>query len=604
MGVPRTTVRFVVVATGLGVVVLLDVLRVFLPSVITIFGQAASTPAELLGLFALVWFLLALAGPALCRVFGASRVFLGAGAVLALARVVLQFADGGQVQLYAAAIGLLAGLLWLVSVAVLGSGAAGFAGGLIASAVLHGALGTVDLVWRGWWPLALLEVALFVAALVRVRPGGQRAGWRVWALAMPAVLLAGVVALSPAVAAVAVSYAAGSGGVASTDGGIGWSVLVPLLLAVAAAAFVAGWLTRGRVLAVALVAGVAVFVYAPPGWLPVAVVLSAAGLGGVLGSAAAGEPGTAARRGYGLALGGVGMAVAAVLYYASYDLGFDNRPVLVVAAVAVAVLAGRPVARPRRDWGWAALAGVVALVAVSGGTWSQDRDVADGLRVVAYNVRMGFGLDGRFDPDEQARVVAAQEPDVVLLSEVDRGWLLNGGHDDLMVLARRLGMRALFAPAADAVWGDAVLTRLPVVSARTVELPPDGPTGAQALGVVLDTGSGEIAVVSTHFQPGSRDGVEQARATAGLVRELAAGRPLVLGGDLNAEPGDEAYRILLDAGLTDALAAARPLPTSPADDPRSQIDHLLVTAGLTPQRAEAPRSTASDHLPVAVTLVR
>ena len=38
-------------ATALGIVLLVDVLRVFLPSVITVFGQAADTPAELLGAF-------------------------------------------------------------------------------------------------------------------------------------------------------------------------------------------------------------------------------------------------------------------------------------------------------------------------------------------------------------------------------------------------------------------------------------------------------------------------------------------------------------------------------------------------------------------------
>jgi hypothetical protein len=56
------------------VVLLVDLLRVWLPSIITIFGQAASTPAELLGAFALMWFVLAFLAPPLARVAGASRV--------------------------------------------------------------------------------------------------------------------------------------------------------------------------------------------------------------------------------------------------------------------------------------------------------------------------------------------------------------------------------------------------------------------------------------------------------------------------------------------------------------------------------------------------
>ncbi len=77
---------------------------------------------------------------------------------------------------------------------------------------------------------------------------------------------------------------------------------------------------------------------------------------------------------------------------------------------------------------------------------------------------------------------------------------------------------------------------------------------------------------------------------------------MVVGGDLNTQPDDPAFRALRDAGLTDALARRRPLPTSPADAPAKQIDHVLVTPGITASDAVAPPSTASDHLAVAVTL--
>src|SRR5215218_641753 len=63
-------------AVALGVVLLVDVLRVFLPSVITVFGRAAETPAELLGAFALVWFVLPLGAPVLARWAGGGRVLL------------------------------------------------------------------------------------------------------------------------------------------------------------------------------------------------------------------------------------------------------------------------------------------------------------------------------------------------------------------------------------------------------------------------------------------------------------------------------------------------------------------------------------------------
>jgi hypothetical protein len=105
---------------------------------------------------------------------------------------------------------------------------------------------------------------------------------------------------------------------------------------------------------------------------------------------------------------------------------------------------------------------------------------------------MGFGLDGTYRPAEAARAIAAQRPDVVVLSEVDRAWLLNGGHDDLQVLARKLGMRFVFGPAADAVWGDAVLTNLPVgaieIGAAVRGGRADGGTGAGCGGDVRRAG--------------------------------------------------------------------------------------------------------------------
>jgi endonuclease/exonuclease/phosphatase (EEP) superfamily protein YafD len=54
--------------------------------------------------------------------------------------------------------------------------------------------------------------------------------------------------------------------------------------------------------------------------------------------------------------------------------------------------------------------------------------------------------------------------------------------------------------------------------------------------------------------------------------------------------------------LVDAFAAVRPLRTSPADDPRTEIDHLFLR-GATARDVTAPRTTASDHLPVAATIV-
>ncbi|MET7963545.1 endonuclease/exonuclease/phosphatase family protein [Micromonospora zamorensis] len=640
---------------ALGVILLIDVLRVWLPGIITIFGQAASTPAELMGAFALGWFVLALGAPAVVRRVGARPVTVAAAVLLAVARLALTATPGGRTQLWLATAGLLAGLVWLVGVAAdTDRPVPGLALGFAVNAALHAVLDTVDLVWRGDWLAWLLSSVAVVLFLLGTAQPGTRAdvvtgtctgGARAWLLAGPALLLAGMVALSPALARTGMSYLVAGDGVARSP----LFGLAPVPVAVAG--FLCTALTRpprgwSRVYGpVALLAGAVLFALDRGDLLIPAVLLAAVGLGACLaltddasrpdtearrpGGEAGGhgtEPGRAdsdstddmrsgARRGYAVAAGMLVFALGAVGYYSAYDLGYPNAavPVVVAGLVAVVAVAARP-AEHRLPGPFPPLraAAAVTALALLAPVLADEVPVAsnrDGpperLTVVAYNIRMGFGLDGRLDLDGLTEAVDRQRPDVVLLSEVDRAWLLNGGHDTLDLLAGRLGMPYVFGPAADPVWGDAVLSRWPVSDPRTLPLPAVGaPTGAQALAVMLDLGDGiRTAVVSTHLQPPpGRGPVVQARAVADFATRYAAGRPLVVGGDLNTQPGDEAFEQFTNAGLVDALAAARPLPTSPADDPRQQIDHIFVSPGLTASDPVAPRSTASDHLPVAVTL--
>ncbi|MGK5443968.1 endonuclease/exonuclease/phosphatase family protein [Micromonospora sp. URMC 105] len=647
----RTTV-----VTALGLVLLTDVLRVFLPSVITIFGQAASTPAELLGAFALGWFVLALGTPALLRRVGTRPVALVAAVLLAASRLAVTGFPGGRAQLWLATAGLVAGLCWLAAVA---AGAdrpvPGLALGLAAAAALHTVSDTYRSLWLGGaevWVVGVVVAALFLGGQVVPAPPAGPGGARAWLLAGPALLLAGLVALSPAVARAAMSYQFGLLDSSPAQGaGVAVTPLAgPVPIAVAVCGFLLAALSPPRrpvrrwLGPAALLAGAVLMGLGRGELLLPAILLTAVGLGACLswcdaadgrsgagrsggpaagvssaGSRAAGhdgEPagtGEASRRGYAAVGGMLVFAVAAVLYYAAYDLGYPNQwvPVAVAVLTAAVTLSAGPVpvrtvpsSPPVRTAGWAAALALAAALTADETLVAGNREGPPAtIRVVAYNIRMGFGIEGRFDPDALARAVG--RADVVVLSEVDRGWLLNGGHDTLDLMAERLDMPYVFAPAADPLWGDAVLSRWPLAAARTRRLPAVGaPTGAQALGVTVDLGAGvRVAVVATHLQPPpGQEPVVQARAVAAFALGYAAGRPLVVAGDLNTEPGDAGFAEFTRAGLVDALAAARPLPTSPADDPRAQIDHVLVSPGLTGADAVAPRGTASDHLPVAVTL--
>ncbi|MFG1883427.1 endonuclease/exonuclease/phosphatase family protein [Micromonospora sp. NPDC049102] len=486
--------------------------------------------------------------PALVRRVGARPVTVVSAVALAVARLALTATPGGRPQLWLATAGLLAGLVWLVGVAAgTDRPVPGLALGLAVNAVGHALLDTYDLVWRGGWVAWLLSsvaVALFLldAALPAAPPG--RAGARSWLLFGPTLLLSGMVALAPALAQAGMSYLEAGGSVARSP----LFGLAPVPVAVGG--FLLAALTGpnrrwARPLGpAALLAGAVLFALDSGDLLVVAMLLSAVGLGACLAvTDDVAGPETAATD------------------------GPDRNP------AQEADDGRRAVARR----GYAVAGGMLVFVLGSVGYYS------------AYD--LGY-------PNAAVPVVVAGVVAAVALAARPTHLRLPGP-------LAPLPATAVVTVLALLVWGDAVLSRWPVTEPKSLPLPAVGaPTGAQALAVTLDLGDGvRAAVVSTHLQPPpGRGPVVQARAVADFATGYAAGRPLVVAGDLNTEPGDEAFGQFTAAGLVDALAGSRPLATSPADDPREQIDHVFVSPGLTATDPVAPRGEASDHLPVAVTV--
>ncbi|WP_062441951.1 endonuclease/exonuclease/phosphatase family protein [Herbidospora daliensis] len=568
-----------VAAVTLGLLLLMDAVRVLLPSLITIYGQAGDTPPEQLGLFAALWFVL----PVLALLISPRWALLGGAAVLAAGRVALQATDGGLPQLYVSAVSVTAAIVFLYGSAKLVAGPHARLAlplGLALSPALHLSIGHLDLVWRDgllpWIPTVLAVVA-FGWAVLGVTETAEPAPGRLWFALGPALLLTGMF-LGPS---------------ALIDDGGPWSAVM-LLVALAAlvAASQAG--RFGLLGPLALLVGVA-FAHLQGRLDAGSMLIFAIGLGACLRLAGSG----AARRPGGALLGGmVTFFVGTFVYYAAYDmnLGFPNGLVVLVMGLLVA---GVAVARELPDWkaAVAAVAAIaLALLLPQAGAPAAARQPIEGdeFTLIAYNIRMGFGTTGTLDLDAIGDWARSRDPDVVLLSEVDRGWFLNGGHDDLDRIAARLGMSYHFAPAADELWGDAVLTNLPVSLLTSHPLKSYGyPTGAQAQTFTIEVGEHRVGVLNTHLQSPDRQSAD--------LPALLPAAPALLAGDLNLTPDDPAFAELLRrTGLTDPLKAFGDPPTSPAENPVKRIDHVLLSPGLTAVSAEVPGVPFSDHLPVVV----
>jgi endonuclease/exonuclease/phosphatase family metal-dependent hydrolase len=232
---------------------------------------------------------------------------------------------------------------------------------------------------------------------------------------------------------------------------------------------------------------------------------------------------------------------------------------------------------------------------------------------MSYNLHFGFDVEGWSDLEAAARAIEASGAEVVGLEEVSRGWYVNGSTDMLAWLQRRLRMPyARFAGASDPVWGNAVLSRYPILSAEVTPLPREGvPLRRSALEAELDLGQGRrLHLVVTHLH--HFEGPEGARVRlaqlSALLERVDGRKATVLLGDLNAEPGSPEIAKVRAAGLTDAFVAAGGGPaderTWPSDRPDRRIDYIWLSAGLEASGFAATTSTASDHRGIAVTVAR
>jgi len=198
------------------------------------------------------------------------------------------------------------------------------------------------------------------------------------------------------------------------------------------------------------------------------------------------------------------------------------------------------------------------------------------------------------------------DADLVALNEVDRGRLIAGSPDLLSTAALATGSTAVFGPSSDEVFGNALLTRLPVLDVERTSLPRgDDPQARGVLTVVVELADGSpLGVVVTHLSNVDRQGetrLPQAQAVAAVVARLRErGIPAIVAGDLNAQRGDAELAVLTDLDLRGSLPDGR--LTFPDRAPRVQIDHVLVPADVTVDRAVARATGLSDHRFVVVDL--
>lgn len=279
------------------------------------------------------------------------------------------------------------------------------------------------------------------------------------------------------------------------------------------------------------------------------------------------------------------------------------------------------------------------------------------LRVVTWNIRAAIGPGAfpptwwrRTDPDRLEAIgafIASIEADLVALQECAILNVDGAVHDTAAALATRTGLLYRFAAtrhfeiaeadgrrSGSGLFGNSLLSRLPIRSSRAVSLPmapTDAfvePPGADhpAAGVRYTDAPADIreprclllaevelpdgltteagSVHLSHVGSGER-ALQAAAVAEAFGADVVAS---VLAGDLNAAIESDELRPLRD-GWIDAFAAVGVPPADPArvtTEDGYRIDHVLVRGGWRVRECRRLDEAGwlSDHLPVLAVLER
>ena len=154
------------------------------------------------------------------------------------------------------------------------------------------------------------------------------------------------------------------------------------------------------------------------------------------------------------------------------------------------------------------------------------------LTVATYNIHGAVGCDRRFAPERVAQVIREVCADIIALQEVPLGG--SKTPNVLAVLQEKTGFYAAEGPACDRPerrYGNAVLSRYPILSMRTIDLSFGSREPRGALDADIDCHGHLLRVVATHLGLRPAERRDQIRRLLQVfdTHEM----PVILMGDIN-----------------------------------------------------------------------
>ncbi len=216
------------------------------------------------------------------------------------------------------------------------------------------------------------------------------------------------------------------------------------------------------------------------------------------------------------------------------------------------------------------------------------------LRVLSLNVN---SANQRYDLVRE--LIKARDPDIILLTEVNRAWV-----EELEQLYPLYPYRK--CEPRDDNSGIALYSKLVCDKCEIIYF---GETGAPSISAEFDVGQQRLAVLGTHPPPPisgiySRFRDDQIEAVAEYLAQIPDQKLLL--GDLNTSPWSYSFgKLVKKAALVDSSKGRGICSTWPTDSIlyRIPIDFCLISEGIGIKDRSVGPDVGSDHFPLIVDIV-
>jgi endonuclease/exonuclease/phosphatase family metal-dependent hydrolase len=228
-------------------------------------------------------------------------------------------------------------------------------------------------------------------------------------------------------------------------------------------------------------------------------------------------------------------------------------------------------------------------------------DPPNTFRVMTYNIHQGFNAGQVPSLDNLVDVITRESPDVLVMQEVVRGWMIDEQHDALSVLAERLRMPYVFAPNIGDLYGNAILSRFPMTDVKRVHFALQPSAKHQPRGAV-GVRIGDVLIVTTHLDEVEDSSAIRQEQVRTILREWDGEKIAIIAGDMNAEPAALEMGLLSEAGYGDLAEPAG--VTTTMNEPPKRIDYIWGIGVISSSPHTVMALGASDHRAVVVNVTK